>query len=124
MQCIGVCGGVRISRTGGALLGGVGGCGLAYSVGESGGDEVGDGDDPGAVVFFLAELIEAEELDPDETYSLVGKALRNGGMLTPGTVAKKLLPTTSSLGRDMNQDEVWARLNERLSAFVDRFSTS
>lgn len=32
--------------------GGVGG--LAYFVGEPGSDEVGDGDDPGAVVFFLS----------------------------------------------------------------------
>lgn len=72
----------------------------------------------------LNELIEAEELNPDETYSLVEKALRNGGVQTSGTAMKKLLPTTSSLGRHMDQDEVQARLSEKLSAFVDRFSMS
>lgn len=52
MHRIGACGGVRIACTGGVVLGGVGG--LAYFVGEPGSDEVGDGDDPGAVVFFLS----------------------------------------------------------------------
>ena len=72
----------------------------------------------------LNELIEAEELNPDETYSLVEKALRNGGVQTSGTAMKKLLPATSSLGRHKDQDEVQARLSEKLSAFVDRFSMS
>ena len=72
----------------------------------------------------LNELIEAEELNPDETYSLVEKALRNGGVQTSGTAMKKLSPATSSLGRHKDQDEVQARLSQKLSAFVDRFSMS
>lgn len=41
-----------------------------------------------------------------------------------GGAMKKLLAATPSLGRHMDQDQVQARLSEKLSAFVDRFSMS
>ncbi|WP_408924529.1 type I restriction endonuclease subunit R [Corynebacterium tuberculostearicum] len=70
----------------------------------------------------LNKLIEAERLKPDQTYSFVEEALRTGVVSTSGTAMTKLLPTTSRFGRQSNHDEVRARVSEKLSAFVDRFS--
>ena len=70
----------------------------------------------------LNELIEAEKLKADQTYSFVEEALRTGVVSTSGTAMTKLLPTTSRFGRQANHDEVRARVGEKLSAFVDRFS--
>lgn len=70
----------------------------------------------------LNELIEAENLKADQTYSFVEEALRTGVVSTSGTAMTKLLPTTSRFGRQANHDEVRARVGEKLTAFVDRFS--
>ncbi len=70
----------------------------------------------------LNELIEAEKLKADQTYSFVEEALRTGMVSTSGTAMTKLLPTTFRFGRQANHDEVRARVGEKLSAFVDRFS--
>ena len=70
----------------------------------------------------LNELIEAEKMKADQTYSFVEEALRTGVVSTSGTAMTKLLPTTSRFGRQANHDEVRARVGEKLTAFVDRFS--
>lgn len=70
----------------------------------------------------LNELIASEKLKPDQTYSFVEEALRTGVVPTSGTAMMKLLPTTSRFGRQANHDEVHARVSEKLTAFVNRFS--
>ena len=70
----------------------------------------------------LKELIETERLKPDLTYSFVEEALRTGVVSTSGTAMTKLLPATSRFGRQANHDAVRARVGEKLSAFVERFS--
>lgn len=70
----------------------------------------------------LNELIEAENLKPEQTYSFVEEALRTGVVSTSGTAMTALLPTTSRFGRQANHDEIRARVGAKLSAFVDRFS--
>jgi type I site-specific deoxyribonuclease, hsdR family len=70
----------------------------------------------------LNELIEAEKLNREQTYSFVEEALRTGVVPTSGTAMTKLLPTTSRFGRQANHDEVRSRVGEKLTAFVDRFS--
>ena len=70
----------------------------------------------------LKELIETERLKPDLTYLFVEEALRTGVVSTSGTAMTKLLPATSRFGRQANHDAVRARVGEKLSAFVERFS--
>ena len=70
----------------------------------------------------LKELIETERLKPDLTYSFVEAALRTGVVSTSGTAMSKLLPATSRFGQQANHDAVRARVGEKLSAFVERFS--
>lgn len=69
----------------------------------------------------LNDLIAAEKLKPDQTYSFVENALRTGVVPTSGAAVTKLLPATSRFGRQANHDEVRARVGEKLTAFVDRF---
>lgn len=70
----------------------------------------------------LNELIESENLKPEETYSFVEQALRTGVVPTSGTAITRLMPQTTWFGKDANHDEVRARVGEKLAAFVDRFA--
>ena len=70
----------------------------------------------------LIELIEAEQLNTDQAYSLVEEALRTGVLQTSGTAMTKLLPTAPRPGNQTDRDEARSRVREKLSAFVDRFS--
>ena len=70
----------------------------------------------------LIALIEAEQLNTDQAYSLVEEALRTGVLQTSGTAMTKLLPTAPRPGNQTDRDEARSRVREKLSAFVDRFS--
>ncbi|GAB3085105.1 type I restriction endonuclease subunit R [Corynebacterium aquatimens] len=70
----------------------------------------------------LKNLIETERLKPEATYTFVERALESGVVPTSGTALTKLLPKTSRFGKQANHDEVRARVSDKLSAFVERFS--
>ena len=70
----------------------------------------------------LDALIASERLKPEMTYAFVADALSSGVVATFGTAMTRLLPTTSRFGRGANHDEVRARVGDKLTAFVERFS--
>ena len=69
----------------------------------------------------LDEIIESEELNPDETRAFVERAFRDGAIPTAGTAVTRILPPTSRFSSDGGHGEKKQRVLARLAAFFDRF---
>jgi type I restriction enzyme R subunit len=69
----------------------------------------------------LNEIIEAENLRPDETRAFVDMAFRNGAIQTTGTAITKVLPPISRFSASSGHDEKKQRVLTKLGLFFERF---
>ena len=69
----------------------------------------------------LDEIIEAENLRPDQTRAFIDAAFRDGGVQTTGTAITKVLPPVSRFSADGGHSEKKQRVLSKLSAFFERF---
>jgi type I restriction enzyme R subunit len=69
----------------------------------------------------LDEIIEAENLRPEETRAFIHAAFRDGAIQTTGTAIIKVLPPVSLFSADGGRGAVKQRVLTKLSAFFERF---
>jgi type I restriction enzyme R subunit len=69
----------------------------------------------------LNEIIEAENLRPDETRAFIDAAFRDGAIQTTGTAITKVLPPVSRFSASGGHSEKKQRVLTKLSAFFGRF---
>lgn len=69
----------------------------------------------------LKEIIEAENLHPDETRAFIDTAFRDGAIQTTGTAITKVLPPVSRFSASDGHGEKKQRVLTKLSAFFERF---
>lgn len=69
----------------------------------------------------LNEIIEAENLRPDETRAFIDAALRDGAIQTTGTAITKVLPPVSRFSASGGHGEKKQRVLTKLGAFFERF---
>jgi len=69
----------------------------------------------------LREIIEAENLRPDEARAFVDRAFRDGAIQTTGTAITKILPPVSRFSASGGHSEKKQRVLTRLSAFFEKF---
>jgi type I restriction enzyme, R subunit len=69
----------------------------------------------------LNEIIEAENLRPDETRAFIDTAFRDGAIQTTGTAITKVLPPVSRFSASGGHSEKKRRVLTKLSAFFERF---
>ena len=69
----------------------------------------------------LNEIIEAENLRPDETRAFIDTAFRDGAIQTTGTAITKVLPPVSRFSASGGHGEKKQRVLTKLSAFFGRF---
>ena len=68
----------------------------------------------------LKELIESENLKPEETIKFIESSFRDGQVRTTGTDIDKILPPMSRFGAD-NRQEKKKTVTEKLQAFFERY---
>ena len=69
----------------------------------------------------LNEIIEAENLRPDETRAFIDAAFRDGAIQTTGTAITKVLPPVSRFSASGGHGDMKQRVLTKLSAFFGRF---
>ena len=69
----------------------------------------------------LNDIIESENLSPNETRAFVDTAFRDGAIQTTGTAITKVLPPASRFLADGGHGEKKQRVLEKLSIFFERF---
>ena len=69
----------------------------------------------------LNEIIEAENLRPEETRAFIDAAFRDGAIQTTGTAITKVLPPVSRFSASGGHGEKKQRVLTKLSAFFERF---
>ena len=69
----------------------------------------------------LNEIIEAENLRPDETRAFINTAFRDGAIQTTGTAITKVLPPVSRFSASGGHGEKKQRVLTKLGAFFERF---
>jgi type I restriction enzyme, R subunit len=69
----------------------------------------------------LNEIIEAENLRPDETRAFIDTAFRDGAIQTTGTAITKVLPPVSRFSASGGHGEKKQRVLSKLGAFFERF---
>jgi type I restriction enzyme R subunit len=69
----------------------------------------------------LSEIIEAENLRPDETRAFIDSAFRDGAIQTTGTAITKVLPPVSRFSASGGHGEKKQLVLTKLSAFFERF---
>ena len=69
----------------------------------------------------LEQIINDENLRPDETRAYVETAFRDGGIRTTGTAITRVLPPASRFAADGGHGEKKQRVLEKLSEFFERF---
>jgi hypothetical protein len=69
----------------------------------------------------LNEIIEAENLRPDETRAFIDAAFRDGAIQTTGTAITKVLPPVSRFSASGGHGEKKQRVLTELAAFFERF---
>jgi type I restriction enzyme R subunit len=69
----------------------------------------------------LNEIVEAENLRPDETRAFIDMAFRDGAIQTTGTAITKVLPPVSRFSASGGHSEKKQRVLTKLSAFFGRF---
>ena len=70
----------------------------------------------------LTELIEGENLKPEETRELVGNAFRDGSVQTAGTAITRLLPPTSRFAAGSDHGVRKQRVINKLLTFFERYA--
>ncbi len=69
----------------------------------------------------LNEIIETENLHPEETRAFIDAAFRDGAIQTTGTAITKVLPSVSRFSASGGHGDMKQRVLTRLSAFFGRF---
>ena len=69
----------------------------------------------------LDQIIEAENLKPEQTQRFVNAAFRDGQVRTTGTAITRVLPPVSRFSKDGNHSEKKQRVIELLEKFFERF---
>jgi type I restriction enzyme R subunit len=69
----------------------------------------------------LNEIIEAENLHPEETRAFIDAAFRDGAIQTTGTAITKVLPPVSRFSPSGGHGDMKQRVLTKLSAFFGRF---
>jgi type I restriction enzyme, R subunit len=69
----------------------------------------------------LNEIIQAENLRPEETRAFIDAAFRDGAIQTTGTAITKVLPPVSRFSASGGHGEKKQRVLTKLSAFFERF---
>jgi type I restriction enzyme, R subunit len=69
----------------------------------------------------LNEIIETEDLHPDQTRAFIHAAFRDGEIQTTGTAITKVLPPVSRFSAAGGHREKKQRVLTRLGEFFDRF---
>lgn len=69
----------------------------------------------------LAQIVDSENLKPDETAKFVAAAFRDGQLRTTGTAITKVLPPVSRFSKDKSHREKKQRVIQLLGDFFERF---
>ncbi|PWK81951.1 type I restriction enzyme R subunit [Lentzea atacamensis] len=70
----------------------------------------------------LAEIINAERLQPEQTKSFIEAAFRDGAIATHGTAITQFLPPVSRFAKDNNLGAKKERVIAKLTEYFERFS--